>query len=81
MFALVKGTAVNQDGRSANLTSPNGPSQEDVIKLALERAGVEPHEINFVETHGTGTKLGDPQEVQAICNVFYGSNSKYHLLF
>ena len=55
----VLSTAVNQDGRSANLTSPNGLSQEAVIQSALNRAGMEPSKIDFVETHGTGTKLGN----------------------
>lgn len=67
--ALIRGSAVNQDGRSNGLTAPNGPAQEAVIRKALEQARVRPEEISFVECHGTGTSLGDPQEVEALNNV------------
>jgi acyl transferase domain-containing protein len=72
VLAIIKGTAVNQDGRSATLTAPNGPSQEQVIALALEEAGVSPTDVEYVETHGTGTALGDPIEVGAL-KAIYGS--------
>jgi acyl transferase domain-containing protein/NADPH:quinone reductase-like Zn-dependent oxidoreductase/acyl carrier protein len=66
ILAVIRGTAVNQDGPSSGLTAPNGPSQENVIREALANAGAQPSDIGFVETHGTGTSLGDPIEVQAI---------------
>ncbi len=66
VLAVVRGTAVNQDGPSSGLTAPNGPAQEAVIKAALQNAGLQPGDISFVETHGTGTALGDPIEVQAL---------------
>jgi 3-oxoacyl-(acyl-carrier-protein) synthase/acyl carrier protein len=69
--AVIKSTAIIQDGTSANLTSPNGPSQEDCISLALARANLTVDDIDFVETHGTGTNLGDPIEVNALSNVFH----------
>ncbi len=65
ILALVRGSAINQDGASSGLTVPNGPSQERVIADALSAAGVEPAEVSFLECHGTGTSLGDPIEVQA----------------
>jgi acyl transferase domain-containing protein len=68
IHAVILGTAINQDGRSGGLTAPNGPSQEAVIRAALEDAGVEANQIDYVETHGTGTALGDPIEVQALAN-------------
>lgn len=66
---FIHGSAVNQDGRSHGLTAPNGPSQEAVIKKALAQAGISPAEIDYVECHGTGTPLGDPQEVEALRHV------------
>jgi acyl transferase domain-containing protein/acyl carrier protein len=66
ILALVRGSAVNQDGRSNGLTAPHGPSQEAVIRRALERAGVEPWQVDYVEAHGVGTPLSDPLELQAL---------------
>ncbi|MBM7846591.1 type I polyketide synthase [Herpetosiphon giganteus] len=66
ILALIRGSAVSQDGASAGLTVPNGPAQEALIRQALAVAKVEPHEIQYVEAHGTGTPLGDPIEVQAL---------------
>jgi acyl transferase domain-containing protein/NADPH:quinone reductase-like Zn-dependent oxidoreductase len=70
ILALIRGTALNQDGRSSGLTAPHGPSQEAVVRAALEDAGLTAGEITFVEAHGTGTSLGDPIEVNALGNVF-----------
>ncbi len=66
IFALVRGTATNQDGRSGGLTVPSGPAQEAVINAALADALGEPSEVSYVEAHGTGTSLGDPIEVRAL---------------
>jgi len=66
ILALIRGSAVNQDGRSNGLTAPNGLAQQRVIAAALAAAGVAPAEIAYVETHGTGTALGDPIEVKAL---------------
>jgi acyl transferase domain-containing protein len=63
--AVIRGSAVNQDGASGGLTVPNGVAQQRVIAEALERAGLTPTDINYLEAHGTGTSLGDPIEVQA----------------
>ena len=66
VLGVVRGSAVNQDGASNGLTAPNGPSQQRVILQALANAGLSPGEVDVVEGHGTGTRLGDPIEVQAL---------------
>jgi acyl transferase domain-containing protein/SAM-dependent methyltransferase len=66
IHAVIRGSAVNQDGKSSGLTAPNGPSQEAVIRAALANAKLQPSAIDFVETHGTGTSLGDPIEFGAL---------------
>ncbi|MCA9958471.1 MAG: type I polyketide synthase, partial [Anaerolineales bacterium] len=65
----------NQDGRSNGLTAPNGKAQEAVIQAALADAGVTPDEVDLIETHGTGTTLGDPIEVRALGTVFGAAHS------
>ena len=76
ILALLRGSAINQDGPSGGLTVPNGPSQVKVIKNALLNASVDPSDIGYIEAHGTGTALGDPIEMSAIEKVFGGSASK-----
>jgi acyl transferase domain-containing protein len=66
VLAVLRGSAVNQDGRSNGLTVPNGRAQEAVIARALADAGMTPADVSYVETHGTGTALGDPIEVNAL---------------
>ncbi|GFE69987.1 type I polyketide synthase [Chroococcus sp. FPU101] len=64
--AMIRGTAINQDGLTNGLTAPNGISQQAVIRQALQNADVLPSDITYVETHGTGTVLGDPIEIKAL---------------
>ncbi|MCK6592566.1 MAG: type I polyketide synthase, partial [Polyangiaceae bacterium] len=66
IHAVIRGTAVNQDGRSQGLTAPNGIAQQAVLRRALADAGLRPQQIDYVEAHGTGTLLGDPIEAQAL---------------
>ncbi|GIL13953.1 MAG: polyketide synthase [Chloroflexota bacterium] len=72
ILALIRGTAINQDGNTNGLTAPNGLSQQAVIRQALANAGVSPEQIGYIEAHGTGTSLGDPIEVEALAGVFGG---------
>ncbi|CAK9054933.1 unnamed protein product [Durusdinium trenchii] len=69
-LCAISGTAANQDGRSSSLTAPNGPAQQEVIWTAWQEAGETPGTADFIETHGTGTGLGDPIEVGALCSTF-----------
>ncbi|MFJ6569136.1 type I polyketide synthase [Streptomyces sp. NPDC091292] len=66
VYAVIRGIAVNQDGRSNGLTAPNRWAQQDVLGAAYRRAGVEPSDVVFTEAHGTGTGLGDMMEVKAL---------------
>ena len=75
IWAVIRGSAVNHDGRSSGLTVPNPLAQESVIRQALKNARVEPDQIGYVETHGTGTALGDPIEVGALGNVYAQNRS------
>src|SRR5207245_6200697 len=79
VLATGRGSAVNQDGASNGLTAPNGPSQQRVIRQALAGAGLGPSDVDVVEGHGTGTRLGDPIEVQALLAT-YGQDRDRPLL-
>ena len=66
VYALVRGCAVNSDGRSNGLTAPNPAAQGAVLRRAYHDAGVDPRRVRYVECHGTGTLLGDPIEAGAL---------------
>ncbi len=69
ILAVIRGSAINQDGRSHGLTAPNGVSQIKVIQKALQNAKIRPDEIDYLEAHGSGTPLGDVIEVRSAANV------------
>ncbi|WP_445974426.1 beta-ketoacyl synthase N-terminal-like domain-containing protein [Okeania hirsuta] len=75
ILAVIRGTAINQDGPSSALTVPNGPSQVAVIRQAMANGGVNPADVSYLEVHGTGTSLGDPMEVEALGTVFGKTHS------
>ena len=70
VLAVVRGSAINQDGRSNGMTAPNALAQRDVITTALRQADVTADSVNYVETHGTGTILGDPIEFEALAATY-----------
>ncbi|WP_346009780.1 type I polyketide synthase [Streptomyces sp. SID1328] len=70
ILAVVRGTAVNQDGRSDGLAAPSAEAQQSLYRAALTRAGVDPARVSLIEAHGTGTPLGDPVEFASLAAVY-----------
>jgi acyl transferase domain-containing protein len=78
IYAVVRGTAINNDGRDKiGYTAPSVSGQADVIRRAHASAGVEPDSIGYLEAHGTATPLGDPVEIQALTQAFATTRRQY----
>lgn len=75
ILALIRGSAVNHNGRGAGLTVPSRQAQTAVVRQALHQAQIKPHQVSYIEAHGTGTPLGDPIEVRALSQVFQGKRT------
>jgi len=69
IYALIRGSAVTQDGHTNGITVPNRQAQEAAMRIAYHRAGILPEQVQYVEAHGTGTPVGDPLEARAIGTV------------
>lgn len=69
IYATIRATAVNQDGRTSGISLPNGLAQQDLLRQAYARAGIAPRAVQYVEAHGTGTPAGDPIECEALGKV------------
>ncbi|MBR7676654.1 acyltransferase domain-containing protein, partial [Streptomyces daliensis] len=69
VLALIRGSAVHQDGRTEGIMSPSRKAQEHLLRRAYETAGVNPRDVGYVEAHGTGTPTGDPVEAGALSTV------------
>ncbi|MEM9492470.1 MAG: type I polyketide synthase, partial [Myxococcota bacterium] len=72
---MIRGTAINQDGKTSALTVPSGESQKRVIQAALDNARLGPDRISYIEAHGTGTSLGDPIEANSLRQIFGDNRS------
>nr|WP_256203036.1 non-ribosomal peptide synthetase [Paenibacillus pini] len=70
IYAVIKGSAMNQDGSSVGITAPNALAQEDVIARAWQDADIDPETVTYMEAHGTGTSLGDPIEIDGLTRAF-----------
>ncbi len=70
ILAVIRGTAISHNGHSGALTAPSGRSQERLLKQAVQDAGINPADVQYLEAHGTGTALGDPIELRAAAAVF-----------
>jgi len=75
IHAVIRATAVNQDGRGGGLTTPDAGAQQAVIGEALRSAGISPHAVGYVEAHGVGSRLTDAAEVQSLRGAFARENS------
>ena len=74
IYAVIKSSTVNHGGKTNGYTVPNPNAQADLIVDALEKASIDPHSLSYVETHGTGTSLGDPIEITGLLKAFGGSS-------
>ncbi|NIM16987.1 MAG: SDR family NAD(P)-dependent oxidoreductase, partial [Candidatus Aminicenantes bacterium] len=76
IYAVIKGSAVNQDGQSLGITAPSADAQARLLVKAWKNANVDPETISYIEAHGTGTRVGDPIEVEGIINAFKQFSNK-----
>lgn len=76
IYAVIRSSACNQDGRSIGITAPNAQAQRDVILEAWKKADVDPETITYIEAHGTATKLGDPTEISGVNSAFRAVTEK-----
>ncbi|MEW9702710.1 beta-ketoacyl synthase N-terminal-like domain-containing protein [Paenibacillus sp. SI8] len=76
IYGVIKGSAINQDGRTQSITAPSSLSQKALIVEAYEKAMISPETISYMEAHGTGTKLGDPIEIKALTEAFQSFTDK-----
>lgn len=70
IYGVIKGSEINQDGKTNGITAPSALSQQELECKVYDKYNINPESITYIETHGTGTKLGDPIEIQALTNAF-----------
>ena len=76
IYAVIRGSSLNQDGKSNGITSPNGVSQTELEREVYDKCGINPETITYVEAHGTGTRLGDPIEIHSLTDAFRAYTQK-----
>ncbi|WAN69938.1 type I polyketide synthase [Moorena producens JHB] len=79
IYGVIKGSAINHGGKVRTLTSPNVYAQAQVLRAAYTKANVAPNTISYIETHGTGTPLGDPIEINGLKRSFKQLHQQYEL--
>ncbi|MBU8854956.1 SDR family NAD(P)-dependent oxidoreductase [Bacillus sp. FJAT-26377] len=77
IYGVIRSTSINHGGRANSLTAPNTNAQVDLLVSAYEKANIDPHRVGYIETHGTGTSLGDPIEIEALKKAFNKLYSNY----
>jgi acyl transferase domain-containing protein/acyl carrier protein/nucleoside-diphosphate-sugar epimerase len=78
IYGVIRGSGINQDGASNGITAPNGIAQQQLIADVYRRYNIDPERISYIETHGTGTQLGDPIEANALARAFREFTDKTH---
>ncbi len=76
IYAVIRGSGINYDGKTNGITAPSGVSQTSLLKSVYDRYNINPEEIEYIVTHGTGTKLGDPIEINALYDAFKNYTQK-----
>jgi acyl transferase domain-containing protein/acyl carrier protein/SAM-dependent methyltransferase len=76
VYAVIRGSGLNYDGKTNGITAPSGVSQTELLKMVYDRYGINPEEIEYIVTHGTGTRLGDPVEINALYDAFKNYTGK-----
>ncbi|WP_438432127.1 SDR family NAD(P)-dependent oxidoreductase [Gorillibacterium sp. sgz500922] len=79
IYAVIKAASVNHGGHAASLTAPNAAAQADLITGVYRKAGIDPSTVSYIETHGTGTSLGDPVEIEALKDAFQDLYQQWEL--
>lgn len=76
IYAVIEGSGINYDGKTNGITAPNSQSQSELLNTIYKNNNINPEDIEYVIAHGTGTKLGDPLEIDALCETFKGFTNK-----
>lgn len=76
IYAVIKASAINNDGASNGITAPDARAQERLLKAVWEKAKINPETVQYIEAHGTGTILGDPIEIEAVTSAFRSVTDK-----